>query len=244
MSICAASTAPAAFAAGSDRPGRPAPVIPTITPGTHTTCTELKRVQAGVLDIGYAEAGPKHEPVVICLHGRPYHIQRVIVPYLRGHGTTHFLSPTTVRTGQQSAITLDVIALMGALKIHKAVLAGFDWGSRAAGTISTLWPERVKALVAASGYLIVDIPSQQNPLPTKTEHTWWYQYYFATEGAASPWRPSSTGTTCADWCGRRALPPATGRPRGRPNGGCRQHRGMLGSRFTERALPSAYPAKT
>ncbi|MFI8086581.1 alpha/beta fold hydrolase [Kitasatospora sp. NPDC086009] len=168
---------------------------PTITPGTHTTCTELKRVQAGVLDIGYAEAGPKHEPVVICLHGRPYDIHgfldvaplladagyRVIVPYLRGHGTTHFLSPTTVRTGQQSAIALDVLALMGALKIHNAVPAGFDLGSRAAGTISTLWPERVKALVAASGYLIVNIPSQQNPLPTKTEHTWWYQYYFATD---------------------------------------------------------------
>ncbi|WP_224275909.1 alpha/beta fold hydrolase [Streptomyces sp. LS1784] len=195
VSVGAASNAPAAFAAGSDRPGRPAPVIPAIAPGTHTTFTDLKRVRAGVLDIGYAEAGPKHGPVVICLHGWPYDIHsyvdvaplladagyRVIVPYLRGHGTTTFLSPTTVRTGQQSAIALDIVALMDALKIHEAVLAGFDWGSRAAGTIAALWPERVKALVAVSGYLIVNIPSQKNPLPPKAEHTWWYQYYFATD---------------------------------------------------------------
>lgn len=195
VSVGAASNAPAAFAAGSDRPGRPAPVIPTITPGTHTTFTDLKRVQAGVLDIGYAEAGPKHGPVVICLHGWPYDIHsfvdvaplladagyRVIVPYLRGHGTTAFLSPTTVRNAQQSAIALDIIALMDALKIHKAVLAGFDWGSRTADIIAALWPERVKALVSVSGYLITNVASQKNPLPPKAEHTWWYQYYFATD---------------------------------------------------------------
>ncbi|MGA5822600.1 alpha/beta fold hydrolase [Kitasatospora sp. NPDC094028] len=197
VSAGAASTAPA-FAAGpdrADRPARPAPVIPTVAPGTHTGFTELKQVRAGLLDIGYAEAGPKHGPVVVCLHGWPYDIHsfvdvaplladagyRVIVPYLRGHGSTAFLSPTTVRNAQQSAIALDIIALMDALRIHRAVLAGFDWGSRTAGIVAALWPERVKALVAVSGYLITDVAAQRNPLPPKAEHTWWYQYYFATD---------------------------------------------------------------
>ncbi|MEU3777347.1 alpha/beta hydrolase [Streptomyces sp. NPDC032472] len=195
VSAGSSSNAQAASAAGSDRPGRPAPVIPAIAPGTHTAFTDLKRVRAGVLDIGYAEAGPKHGPVVICLHGWPYDIHsfvdvaplladagyRVIVPYLRGHGTTTFVLPTTVRNAQQSAIAVDIIALMDALKIHKAVLAGFDWGSRTAGVIAALWPERVKALVPVSGYLITHVPSQRHPLPPKAEHTWWYQYYFATD---------------------------------------------------------------
>ncbi|KJY29130.1 alpha/beta fold hydrolase, partial [Streptomyces katrae] len=164
-------------------------------PGGRTAFAPLKRIRAGLLDIGYAETGPPHGPVVLCLHGWPYDIHsftevapllseagyRVIVPYLRGHGTTAFLSPKTVRNAQQSAVALDVIALMDALKIPEAVLAGFDWGSRTAGVVAALWPQRVKALVPVSGYLITHLPSQRNPLPPKAEHTWWYQYYFATD---------------------------------------------------------------
>ncbi len=181
-----------ASAAGADRP---APVLPAVAPGTHTGFADLRRVQAGVLDVGYAELGPKHGPAVVCLHGWPYDIHsfvdvaplladagyRVIVPYLRGHGTTSFLSPTTARNAQQSAIALDVLALMDALKIRQAVLAGFDWGSRTADIIAALWPERVRALVSVSGYLVTNVPSQRDPLPPKAEHTWWYQYYFATD---------------------------------------------------------------
>ncbi|MGW4381041.1 alpha/beta fold hydrolase [Kitasatospora sp. NPDC004531] len=187
-----ALTAGGAFAAGADRP---APTVPALTPGTHTGFADLRRVQAGVLDIGYAELGPRHGPVAICLHGWPYDIHsfvdvaplladagyRVIVPYLRGHGSTAFLSPTTPRNAQQSAVALDVIALMDALKIRRAVLAGFDWGSRTADIVAALWPERVSALVSVSGYLITNVPSQRDPLPPKAEHTWWYQYYFATD---------------------------------------------------------------
>lgn len=184
--IASASTAPRAGVA---------PTIPTITPGTHTSFSTLKQVKAGVLDIGYAEAGPAHGPVVICLHGWPYDIHsfvdvaplladqgyRVIVPYLRGHGTTRFLSAHTFRNAQQSAVALDIIALMDALRIEKAVLAGFDWGSRTADIIAALWPERVKALVSVSGYLITNVEAQKKPIPPAAEHNWWYQYYFATE---------------------------------------------------------------
>ncbi|MER5998028.1 alpha/beta hydrolase [Nonomuraea angiospora] len=155
----------------------------------------LKQVKAGLLDIGYAEAGPARGPVVICLHGWPYDIHsfvdvapllaaqgyRVIVPYLRGHGTTRFLSTKTFRNAQQSAIALDIIALMDALKIDKAVLAGFDWGSRTADIIAALWPQRCKALVSVSGYLITNLKANLDPLPPKAEYAWWYQYYFATE---------------------------------------------------------------
>ncbi|MER5515983.1 alpha/beta hydrolase [Streptomyces sp. NPDC002763] len=173
----------------------PTPTVPMVTPGTHTSFGKLKHVKAGVLDIGYAEAGPAHGPVVICLHGWPYDIHsfvdvapllaaqgyRVIVPYLRGHGTTRFLSAKTVRNAQQSAIALDIIALMDALEIQRALLAGFDWGSRTADIIAALWPERVKGLVSVSGYLITNVEAQKKPLPPKAEHTWWYQYYFSTE---------------------------------------------------------------
>jgi len=154
-----------------------------------------KQIRAGLLDVGYAELGPAHGPAVICLHGWPYDIHsyvdvapllaergyRVIVPYLRGHGTTRFLSDRTFRNAQQSAIALDVIALMDALKIERAVLAGFDWGSRTADIIAALWPERCKALVSVSGYLITDREAQLSPIAPQAEHTWWYQYYFATE---------------------------------------------------------------
>ncbi|MFE1881476.1 alpha/beta fold hydrolase [Streptomyces diastatochromogenes] len=165
------------------------------TPATHTSFPSLKQVKAGLLNVGYAELGPAHGPVVICLHGWPYDIHsyvdvapllaaegyRVIVPYLRGHGTTRFLSPRTFRNGQQSAIALDIIALMDALHIHKAVIAGFDWGSRTGDILAALWPERVKALVSVSGYLVTDRKAQLEPLAAAAEHTWWYQFYFATE---------------------------------------------------------------
>lgn len=172
-----------------------ASALPSVTPGTRTGFDRLKQVKTGVLDVGYAEAGPAHGPVVICLHGWPYDIHsyvevaplladrgyRVIVPNLRGHGSTRFLSARTPRTAEQSAVALDIIALMDALKIHKAVLAGFDWGSRTADIIAALWPERVKALVSTSGYVITDRKAQLEPALPAVEHNWWYQWYFATE---------------------------------------------------------------
>ncbi|MBE8478440.1 alpha/beta fold hydrolase [Streptomyces justiciae] len=171
------------------------PTVPTVTPGTHTQFPVIKQVKAGLLNVGYAELGPAHGPVVICLHGWPYDIHsfvdvapllaaqgyRVLVPYLRGHGSTRFLSRHTPRTAEQSAIALDIIAFMDALKIHKAVLAGFDWGSRTADIIAALWPERVKAMVSTSGYLITDRKVQLAPAAPAVEHTWWYQWYFATD---------------------------------------------------------------
>lgn len=183
-----------AFAA-QDTGGTRVSTVPTVTPGTHTEFATLKQVKAGVLDIGYAEAGPAHGPVVICLHGWPYDIHsfvdvaplladlgyRVIVPYLRGHGSTRFLSHRTPRSAEQSAIALDIIALMDALKIDQAVLAGFDWGSRTADIIAALWPERVKALVSTSGYLITNRKAQLEPANPAVERNWWYQWYFATE---------------------------------------------------------------
>ncbi|MEU0946467.1 alpha/beta hydrolase [Streptomyces canus] len=169
--------------------------VPTITPGTHTEFPVIKQIKAGLLNVGYAELGPAHGPVVICLHGWPYDIHsyvdvaplladqgyRVLVPYLRGHGSTRFLSQHTPRTAEQSAIALDIIAFMDALKIHKAVLAGFDWGSRTADIIAALWPERVKSLVSTSGYVITDRKAQLEPAIPAVEHNWWYQWYFATD---------------------------------------------------------------
>ncbi|GEC02764.1 alpha/beta hydrolase [Streptomyces spinoverrucosus] len=186
----------ASAATTSDQPsGTSAPTVPTIATGTHTEFRTLKHVKAGVLDIGYAEAGPAHGPVVICLHGWPYDIHsfvdvaplladlgyRVLVPYLRGHGSTRFLSRHTPRNAEQSAIALDIIAFMDALKIEKAVLAGFDWGSRTADIIAALWPERVKALLSTSGYLITNRKAQLDPALPAVEHNWWYQWYFATD---------------------------------------------------------------
>ncbi|MFF0160418.1 alpha/beta fold hydrolase [Streptomyces sp. NPDC005263] len=195
VSLPGLQTSASAASAVHEQGGPSAPTVPTITPGTHTGFRTLKHVKAGVLDIGYAEAGPTHGPVVLLLHGWPYDIHsfvdvaplladqgyRVIVPYLRGHGSTRFLSGHTPRTAEQSAIALDIIALMDALKIHKAVLAGFDWGSRTADVIAALWPERVKSLVSTSGYLITNIKAQLGPALPAVEHNWWYQWYFATE---------------------------------------------------------------
>ncbi|TMK48273.1 MAG: alpha/beta hydrolase [Alphaproteobacteria bacterium] len=169
--------------------------LPAIKPGAHTSFAALKQIDAGVLNIGYAEAGPADGPAVMLLHGWPYDIYsfvdvtpllasagyRVIVPYLRGYGTTRILSAETVRNGQPSALALDIIALMDALTIEKATLAGFDWGARTACIIAALWPERCKALVSVSGYLIGSPESGKMPLPPKAELQWWYQFYFATE---------------------------------------------------------------
>jgi pimeloyl-ACP methyl ester carboxylesterase len=156
---------------------------------------QLKQISAGVLNVGYAEAGPAGGPPVILLHGWPYDIHsfvdvsrllagagyRVIVPYLRGYGTTQFRSSATLRNGQQSALAVDVIALMDSLGIRRAVIAGFDWGARTANIVAALWPERCKAMVSVSGYLINSQEINRKPLAPRAELEWWYQYYFATE---------------------------------------------------------------
>src|SRR2546428_1151400 len=155
----------------------------------------VRQIDAGVLNVGYAEAGPAGGPPVVLLHGWPYDIHTyvdvapllaakgypVIVPYLRGYGTTRFLSSETVRNGQQSVVAVDVIALMDALKVEKAVLGGCDWGARTADIVAALWPQRCKALVSVSGYLIGSQAANRTPLPPKAELQWWYQFYFATE---------------------------------------------------------------
>jgi pimeloyl-ACP methyl ester carboxylesterase len=163
--------------------------------GTNTSFGPLKQIDAGLLNVGYAEAGPADGRLVILLHGWPYDIHsyvdvapllasagyRVIVPYLRGYGTTRFLSTETFRNGQPSVVAVDITALMDALKIDKAVIAGFDWGARTANIIAALWPERCKAMVSVSGYLIGSQESGKMPLPPNAELQWWYQFYFATE---------------------------------------------------------------
>ena len=169
--------------------------LPTIKRGTNTSFGPLKQIEAGVLTVGYAEAGPADGPPVILLHGWPYDIHtyvdvapllasagyRAIVPYLRGYGTTRFLSSGTVRNGQPSAVAADIVALMDALKIERATIAGCDWGARTANIIAALWPERCKAMVSVSGYLIGSQEAGKMPLPPEAELQWWYQYYFATE---------------------------------------------------------------
>jgi pimeloyl-ACP methyl ester carboxylesterase len=161
----------------------------------NTSFASLKQIDAGLLNVGYAEAGPANGHPVILLHGWPYDIYsfvdvtpllaaagyRVIVPYLRGYGTTRFLSSETFRNGQPAVTALDTVALMDALKIDKAILAGFDWGGRIADDIAVLWPERCKALVSVSGYLIGGQAANKAPLPPKAELQWWYQFYFSTE---------------------------------------------------------------
>jgi pimeloyl-ACP methyl ester carboxylesterase len=168
---------------------------PAIKAGTNTSFGPLKQIDAGLLNVGYAEAGPADGSPVILLHGWPYDIYsfvdvapavasagyHVIVPYNRGYGTTRFLSDGTVRNGEPAALALDTIALMDALKIDKAVLAGFDWGGRTANIVAALWPERCKAMVSVSGYLIGSQQSGRVPLPPNAELQWWYQYYFATD---------------------------------------------------------------
>jgi pimeloyl-ACP methyl ester carboxylesterase len=162
---------------------------------SNSSFTPLKQIEAGVLNVSYVEVGPPDGRPAILLHGWPYDIYsfidvvpilasrgyRVIVPYLRGYGSTRFRASETFRNGQPSALATDVTALMDTLKIDKAILAGFDWGARSAGIVAALWPERCKALVSVSGYLIGSQAAGKVPLPPSAELQWWYQYYFATE---------------------------------------------------------------
>ena len=169
--------------------------LPAIKPGTHTSFAPLKQIDAGTLNVGYAEAGPADGSPVLLLHGWPYDIHsfvdvapllasagyRVIAPYLRGYGTTRFLSSETPRNGQQSVVAVDAIHLLDALRIKQATIGGFDWGARTANVMAALWPERCNGMVSVSGYLISNQEAGKAPLPPAAELLWWYQYYFATE---------------------------------------------------------------
>ncbi|KQV37635.1 MULTISPECIES: alpha/beta hydrolase [unclassified Rhizobium] len=190
--LAAVTIAAAELGIASLAVARPASAAPA---NGHATFAALKQVKAGVLDIGYAETGPADGQVVLLLHGWPYDIHsyidvapilaeagyRVIVPYLRGYGTTRFLSADTPRNGQQSALAADMIALMDALGIEKAIIAGYDWGARTVNIMAALWPERCIAMVSVSGYLIGSQEVNLKPLPPAAEQAWWYQFYFATE---------------------------------------------------------------
>jgi pimeloyl-ACP methyl ester carboxylesterase len=185
-------SAPAVAQAGVNVPSKPAAATGT---STHAAFGAIKHIDAGGLSVGYVEAGPSDGPAVLLLHGWPYDIHsfvevtpllasagyRVIVPYLRGYGSTRFLASTTPRNGQPAALAHDVIDLMDALKIQKAILAGFDWGGRSADIVAALWPQRCKGLVSVSGYLIGNQEAGKVPLPPRAEYQWWYQFYFATE---------------------------------------------------------------
>ena len=192
MSLAAADFVAAGSAVGLRHRTESLLTTPSRPSGSFGT---LKQIDAGELDVGYAEAGPAGGPAVILLHGWPYDIHsfvdvapllasagyRVIVPHLRGHGTTRFLSEETFRNAQQAVVALDIVALMDALGIQTAVLAGYDWGARTANIIAALWPERCKAMVSVNGYLINNRERNKLPLPPRAEWGWWYQYYFATE---------------------------------------------------------------
>jgi pimeloyl-ACP methyl ester carboxylesterase len=193
--LSAGSTLLAGDALFADEIGTGATNTTVAADGQTTSFGPLKQIDAGLLNVGYAEAGPASGTAVILLHGWPYDIYsfvdvtpllaakgyRVIVPYLRGYGTTSFLSGTTMRNGQQGVVAVDIIALMDALKIQKAIIGGFDWGARTADIIAALWPDRCKALVSVSGYLIGSQKANEAPLPPKAELAWWYQFYFATD---------------------------------------------------------------
>src|SRR5437763_1750155 len=193
-SIAAASLGVIRPAGAQSSKTQRADVTPT-RPGSHTSLGPIKQIDAGLLNVGYADVGRADAPAVILLHGWPYDIHsyvdvvpalasagyRAIVPYLRGYGTTRFLSSETFRNAQQAAVALDIIALMDALKIKKAIVAGFDWGSRTAAIMAALWPERCKALVAVSGYLVTNLKANLQPLPPAAALGWWYQNYFSTE---------------------------------------------------------------
>ena len=189
LTIAAAELAAISYADAQPRKINP------IRPGTNTSFDSLKQIDAGLLNVGYAETGPANGPPVILLHGWPYDIYsyvdvapllasagyHVVVPYLRGYGTTRFLSNDTFRNAQQAAVALDIIALMNALKIDKAVIGAFDWGARTANIIAALWPERCKGMVSVSGYLIGNPEANKMPSSPKGESDFWYRYYFATE---------------------------------------------------------------
>jgi pimeloyl-ACP methyl ester carboxylesterase len=189
------------------------PLLPAAQPEASHLFGELRQIEAGSLSIGYAEAGPGAGPAVVLLHGWPYDIHtyvdiapllaasgyRVIVPYLRGFGTTRFLSSDTARNGQQSALASDVVNLLDALGIDKAVLGGCDWGARTANIVAALWPERVKAMVSVSGYLIGNQQLGMMPLPPSAELQWWYQYYFATERGRAGYETYTTDFARLIW---------------------------------------------
>jgi len=169
--------------------------LPAVRPGTNTSFPPLRQIDAGLLNVAYVETGAADAPVVFLLHGWPYDVYsfidvvplltgagyRVIVPYLRGYGPTRFVSSATFRNGEPAALAHDVIDMMDALKIPRAILAGFDWGGRSADIVAALWPERCKALVSVSGYLIGSQEAGKVPLPPSAELQWWYQFYFATD---------------------------------------------------------------
>lgn len=181
--------------------------------GSATPFSDIRQIRAGTLDVGYVDVGPANGPVAVLLHGWPYDIHafadvaprltaagyRVIIPYLRGYGSTRFLSSDTPRSGQQAAIAVDIIALMDALKIERAVIAGFDWGARTADIMAALWPERCVALVSVSGYLIGSQEGNRKPLPPQAEFQWWYQFYFATERGAAGYAANRDGFNKLIW---------------------------------------------
>lgn len=190
LSFAAANIGAVGFA--NARTEKPSPAGAT---AARSAFDKLKQIDAGVLNVGYAEAGPAGGPPVILLHGWPYDIHtyadvapilaakgyRVIVPFLRGYGTTRFLKSDTLRNGQPSAIATDIVSFMDSIKIDKAIIGGCDWGARTVNIIAALWPERVKAMVSVSGYLIGSQAAGKLPLPPTAELQWWYQYYFATD---------------------------------------------------------------
>jgi pimeloyl-ACP methyl ester carboxylesterase len=180
------------------------PAAPSVL-ASHTSFPALKHIDAGLLNVAYTEDGPPDGPSVILLHGWPYDIYsyvdvvpllaakgyRVVVPYLRGFGSTRFLSDNTFRNGQQAALAGDVISFMDALKIPTAVIGGFDWGARSANIVAALWPQRARALVSVGGYLIVNLDANQQPLSPQAELGWWYQYYFATDRGVRGYRENT-----------------------------------------------------
>ena len=194
MSIAAAQLGIAAFAEAAPAEAKPSAATAP-SPASNTSFGPLKQINAGLLSVAYAEAGPADGPPVILLHGWPYDIHsyvdvapilaskgyRVLIPHTRGYGATRFLASETFRNGQPVAGALDIIAFMDALNIKRAVFGGYDWGGRTADIIAVLWPERCKALVSVSGYLIASPEANKLPLPPKAELQWWYQFYFATE---------------------------------------------------------------
>jgi pimeloyl-ACP methyl ester carboxylesterase len=203
--ILGAALAGGSLSACSSDPQAPPPATPSPGPKQANSYRVIKQIDAGPLNVGYAEEGPPDGPPVILLHGWPYDIYsyvdvvplltargyRVLVPFLRGYGTTRFRSESTFRNGQQAALATDVVDFMDALGISSAILGGFDWGARNADIVAAVWPQRVKALVSVSGYLIVNLKANQEPLAPQAELGWWYQYYFATDRGVRGYRQNT-----------------------------------------------------